>query len=126
MHLLTAGNDASSNVKGAYREVWADMIGSIGVIMGAAVVIRFTGWTWIDPIVAIAMGLGVLPRPSVLFEDTTNALLEGVPGGLCADARTAAVIRIALPSIPWIMEWSLRIWVLPDRAITGFRGRLAR
>ncbi|MBL7590245.1 cation transporter, partial [Escherichia coli] len=34
MRLLTAGKDASFNVKGAYLEVWADMIGSIGVILG--------------------------------------------------------------------------------------------
>ena len=45
MRLLTAGKDASFNVKGAYLEVWADMIGSIGVILGA-LAIRFTGFTW--------------------------------------------------------------------------------
>ncbi|WP_163521176.1 cation transporter, partial [Klebsiella michiganensis] len=46
MRLLTAGKDASFNVKGAYLEVWADMIGSIGVILGA-LAIKFTGFTWI-------------------------------------------------------------------------------
>ena len=53
MRLLTSGKDQSFNVKGAYLEVWADMIGSVGVIAGA-LVIRFTGWTWVDPIVAVA------------------------------------------------------------------------
>ena len=56
MRLLTAGKDASFNVKGAYLEAWADMIGSIGVILGA-LAIQFTGWTWIDPVVAVAIGL---------------------------------------------------------------------
>lgn len=37
------------------------MIGSIGVVAGA-LVIRFTGWTWVDPIVAVAIRLWVLPR----------------------------------------------------------------
>src|SRR3546814_5553725 len=63
-----------------YLEVWADMIGSIGVIAGA-LVIRFTGWTLVDPIVAIAIGLWVLPRTWVLLRDTINVLLEGVPRG---------------------------------------------
>ena len=62
MRLLTAGKDASFNVKGAYLEVWADMIGSVGVILGA-LAIRFTGWRWVDPVVAVAIGLWVLPAP---------------------------------------------------------------
>ena len=45
-----AGKDASLNVKGAYLEVWADMIGSVGVIIGA-LIIRYTGWTWVDAVV---------------------------------------------------------------------------
>ena len=81
MRLLTAGKDASMNVKGAYLEVWADMIGSVGVIAGA-LAIRFTGWTWVDPVVAIGIGLWVLPRTWVLLRDTINVLLEGVPGGI--------------------------------------------
>ena len=48
MKLLSAGKDASLNVKGAYLEVWADMLGSIGVIVGA-ITIMLTGWQWVDP-----------------------------------------------------------------------------
>ncbi|SEM99259.1 cobalt-zinc-cadmium efflux system protein [Sphingomonas gellani] len=89
MRLLTAGKDASFNVKGAYLEVWADMIGSVGVIAGA-VAIRFTGWTWIDPVVAVAIGLWVLPRTWILLRDTSNVLLEGVPRGVVlSDVRAA-------------------------------------
>ena len=81
MKLLSAGKDQSLNVKGAYLEVWADMLGSIGVIAGA-LVIRFTGLTWIDPVVAVGIGLWVLPRTWILLRDTANVLLEGVPQGL--------------------------------------------
>lgn len=81
VRLLTAGKEASFNVKGAYLEVWADMIGSVGVILGA-LAIKFTGWTWVDPVVAVAIGLWVLPRTWILLRDTTNVLLEGVPRGL--------------------------------------------
>ncbi|HVI97483.1 MAG TPA: cation diffusion facilitator family transporter [Sphingomonas sp.] len=81
MRLLMAGKDQSLNVKGAYLEVWADMLGSVGVIVGA-LAIRFTGATWIDPVVAIGIGLWVLPRTWVLLRDTANVLLEGVPRDL--------------------------------------------
>ncbi|NJK45268.1 MAG: cation transporter, partial [Pleurocapsa sp. SU_196_0] len=59
MRVLAGGKDASLNVKGAYLEVWADMLGSLGVI-GAAILIYFTNWSWIDPLVAIGIGLWVL------------------------------------------------------------------
>ena len=94
MRLLTAGKDASFNVKGAYLEVWADMIGSIGVILGA-LAIRFTGFTWIDAIVAVAIGLWVLPRTWILLRDTTNVLLEGVPGGLKLGEVRAAIGEVS-------------------------------
>lgn len=61
MWLLRSGKDSSLNVKGAYLEVWADMLGSIGVI-AAALVIRLTGWVWVDTLVAVGISLWVLPR----------------------------------------------------------------
>lgn len=89
MRLLASGRDASFNMKGAYLEVWADLLGSVGVIVGA-LVIRFTGWTWVDPIVAVAIGLWVLPRTWILLRDTTNVLLEGVPAGFqLAEVRSS-------------------------------------
>lgn len=78
MRLLSTSKDKSLNVKGAYLEVWADMLGSVGVIAGA-LVIRFTGWRFVDPIVAIGIGLWVLPRTWILLKDTTRILLEGAP-----------------------------------------------
>ena len=63
MRVLAGGKDDSLNVKGAYLEVWADMLGSLGVI-AAAVAIYLTSYNWIDPILAIGIGLWVLPRTS--------------------------------------------------------------
>jgi cobalt-zinc-cadmium efflux system protein len=89
MRILAGGKDDSLNVKGAYLEVWADMLGSLGVI-GAAIAIYLTGLNWIDPVVAIAIGLWVLPRTWTLLRDTTHILLQGVPRGFDLQAiRTA-------------------------------------
>lgn len=106
MRLLAAGRDASFNVKGAYLEVWADMIGSVGVIAGA-LAIRFTGWTWVDPVVAIAIGIWVLPRTWILLRDTTNVLLEGVPSGLrLSDIRKAAEDVDGVTGVHDLHVWS--------------------
>ncbi|MHC9419161.1 cation diffusion facilitator family transporter [Sphingomonas citri] len=109
MRLLTAGKDASFNVKGAYLEVWADMVGSVGVIAGAAA-IRFTGWTWIDPIVAVAIGLWVLPRTWILLRDTTNVLLEGVPSSL-----RLTEVRAAIGAVPGVDSLhDLHVWSMSN------------
>ena len=92
MRILAAGKESSLNVKGAYLEVWADMLGSLGVI-AAAILIYFTGWLWLDPVVAIGIGLWVLPRTWVLLRDTTNILLQGVPRGMDLDTIRDTINR---------------------------------
>ena len=81
MLLLTAGKESSLNLKSAYFEVVSDALGSLGVIIGA-IVIRFTGFASVDSIMAILIGLWVLPRAWVLLKESINILLEGVPKGI--------------------------------------------
>ena len=78
MKVLRSGQNESLNVKGAYLEVWADMIGSVGVMIGAGL-IKFTGWAWVDSAVAVLIGLWVLPRTMTLLKSSINILLDGVP-----------------------------------------------
>lgn len=105
MRLLSAGRDNSLNVKGAYLEVWADMLGSLGVIVGA-VVIMLTDWQWVDPLVAIGIGLWVLPRTWTLLKDTTRILLEGVPPHL-----TLGEIRASIAATPGVSGvHDLHVW----------------
>lgn len=107
MRLLSAGKEQSLNVKGAYLEVWADMLGSAGVV-GAAIVIMLTGWTWVDPVMAIAIGLWVVPRTWSLLKDTTQILLEGVPAHLkLADIRTAIASAPGVASVHDLHVWSM-------------------
>lgn len=107
MRFLQSGKDTSLNVKGAYLEVWADMLGSIGVIV-AALVIRFTGWAWVDTLVAVGIGLWVLPRTWVLLKESLNILLEGAPEGVDVDEVARAML--AVPGVTGVHD--LHVWVL--------------
>lgn len=107
MKLLSAGKEHSLNVKGAYLEVWADMLGSIGVIIGAGV-IMLTGWQWVDPLVAIGIGLWVLPRTWILLKDTTQILLEGAPPGIdLTELRAAIAVTPGVAGVHDLHVWSL-------------------
>lgn len=78
LRLLAAGARESLNVKGAYLEVMADMIGSVGVI-AAAITVWLTGWFYADTIIAAAIGLFILPRTYVLMRHALRILMEVAP-----------------------------------------------
>lgn len=107
MRLLAGGKDKSLNVKGAYLEVWSDMLGSVGVIVGA-LLIRYTGWGFIDPLIAVAIGLWVLPRTWILLKESMNILLEGVPQGVDVSKVTEAMT--AVPGVQGVHD--LHVWAL--------------
>lgn len=107
MRLLRAGSGTSLNVKGAYLEVWSDMLGSVGVIIGA-IVIKVTGWTLVDPIIAVLIGLWVLPRTWTLLKQAGHILMQGVPEGM-----DVAAIRKRLIEMPAVQEvHDLHVWSL--------------
>jgi cobalt-zinc-cadmium efflux system protein len=107
MRLLAAGSEESLNIKGAYFEVLADMLGSIGVIV-SAVVIMFTGWTMIDPIVGAAIGLFIVPRTWMLLKHSVNILLEGTPTGFEFER-----LRRELKALPDVVDvHDLHVWTI--------------
>jgi cobalt-zinc-cadmium efflux system protein len=107
MRLLSSDADSNLNVKGAYLEVWADALGSVGVII-AALIVYFTGWTRADPIVAVLIALWVMPRTWTLFKQSVNVLLEGVPEGM-----DLSVIDSRLRSVPGVRDvHDLHIWAI--------------
>ncbi len=139
MRLLAGGKEASLNVKGAYLEVWSDMLGSIGVIVGA-VLIRWTGLAWIDSAVAVAIGLWVLPRTWTLLKASLNVLLEGVPEGIGLDKIEAAIGSVdGVASLHDLHVWavtsgksSLTVHIVrkpdaePQPLLVAVRNRLAK
>ena len=69
----------SLNTRGAYLHVLGDDLGSAGALTAAAV-IALTGWTLADPIISIALALLILFGAWQLLKESTDILLEAVPG----------------------------------------------
>jgi cobalt-zinc-cadmium efflux system protein len=92
--LLREGARESLNVEGAYLEVLADTVGSVGVIVGG-VVLQVTGWTWVDAAVGVAIGLWILPRTWRLGGQAVRILVQAAPPGVDLDAlhRELAAMR---------------------------------
>ncbi|HVK23310.1 MAG TPA: cation diffusion facilitator family transporter [Actinokineospora sp.] len=92
--LLRDGAKESLNVRGAYLEVLADLIGSVGVLLSAAVTLLF-GWRWADPIVGVAIGLWVLPRTWSLARRALHILFQHAPERVDVDELTARLTAVA-------------------------------
>ena len=105
--LLRAGAKESLNVRGAYLEVLADLIGSVGVLVSGALTL-LTGWRYADPIIGVAIGLFVLPRTWTLARRALRILFQHAPHGVDVGASNAELA--ALPGVADVHD--LHVWTL--------------
>jgi cobalt-zinc-cadmium efflux system protein len=87
--------------------VLADTIGSIGVIVGAGVM-AVSGWTWVDPVVGVAIGLWILPRTYRLARHALRILIEAAPAGV--DLERLSADLAALPGVVDVHD--VHVWTL--------------
>ena len=105
--LLREGASDSINLEGAFLEVMADLIGSVGVII-AAILVRYTGWGYADPLFGAAIGLFILPRAWRLGRRALRVLVQAAPEGL-----DLGELRGRLASIPGVTDiHDLHVWTL--------------
>ncbi len=105
--ILRTGSKESLNVRGAYLEVLGDLLGSVAVIIAAAV-IALTGWTRVDLVASVAVALMILPRTWSLLREAVDVLLEATP----KDVDLDAVRRHILDESGVLAAHDLHAWTL--------------
>jgi cobalt-zinc-cadmium efflux system protein len=91
--ILVRAGGRSLNLRAAMLHVVADLLGSVGVIAAAAIILA-TGWLYADPVVSILIGILVLGSSWRVLRESLGVLLEATPEGIDADEvgrRMAAV-----------------------------------
>ena len=83
--VLAGADRRNLNIRGAYLEVLADLLGSAAVI-AAALIIRITGFDRADSVVAILIATAIVPRTLKLLREALDVLLEATPKGVDLDA----------------------------------------
>jgi len=105
--MLRMGARESLAVEGAVVDAMADAAGSVGVIV-AAIVIEVSGWTPIDPILAIVMGVWIVPRTVRLAGRSLRVLLQVAPSHV-----DLGVVRGELLALPGVVDvHDLHVWTL--------------
>ncbi len=108
MALLHGSSQDDHNIKGAFLHVISDTFSSIGVIL-AAVIIVFTGWVFVDPIVSLFIAIGILIWGIQLIRTTTAILLQSAPSQIDMDELDKQ-IRGRFPQIKHIHD--VHLWEL--------------
>lgn len=107
MRMLAEGASESINLRGAYLEVVADLVGSIGVIVAALITLA-TGWIYADPLFAVVIALFILPRAWRLGRQAVRVLVQAAPDRLDLDH-----LRGDLEEIAGVVDvHDLHVWTL--------------
>lgn len=112
--LLRDGARDSLNIRGAYLEVLADTLGSVGVLLAGVVTLAF-GWRYADPLVAIAIGSWVLPRTWSLARQAVRILVQAAPAHVDVGA-----VRAELAALDGVCDvHDLHLWTLTSGMEVG-------
>lgn len=105
--MLRSHSKDSLAVKGAYMEVVADTVGSIGVLIAGIVTVT-TGWPYADVVVAVLVALWVLPRAIALARAALRILSESSPAHIDVEK-----LRSALCAVDGVTDvHDLHVWTL--------------
>jgi cobalt-zinc-cadmium efflux system protein len=91
--VLHPAQSKSLNMRGAYLEVFGDLVGSLAVIV-AALLILITGWMPFDAIASLAIVVLIIPRAWSLLREVVDVLLEATPHGVDLDEVREHITRV--------------------------------
>ncbi len=107
MLMLRADSKDSLAVRGAYLEVLADAVGSVGVLIAGGLILAFN-WTYADIVVGVLISLWVVPRAIKLAAASLRILTQASP--VDVDVETVQADLAALPGVTGVHD--LHVWTL--------------
>ena len=101
------GHEENLNTRGAFLHVVGDMLGSVGAIV-AALIMLATGWYLADPILSALIGMLILWNSWRLLRESVDVLLEATPPAI--DPLTVRRAVVEVPGVSGIHD--LHIWTV--------------
>jgi cobalt-zinc-cadmium efflux system protein len=110
--MLHGSRGGSLNARSAYLHVMGDAFGSVGAL-GAATIIRLTGWTVADPIVSVALSVLILAGAWRLIRESTDILLDAVPRHVAL-----AEVQRRIVGVPGVIAvHDLHVWTVVNGVV---------
>ncbi len=99
------------NLRSALVHMLGDLVGSAAIVLGA-IALRFTGWTWIDPALSIAIAALIVWSAWGIVSDSLNILLEALPRGMALSS-----VKDELRMVDGVIDiHDLHVWSLGSRS----------
>ena len=103
--LFMRGSSHDLNIRGAFLHMAADALVSAGVVVAGALTL-WMGWTWLDPVVSLAIAAVIVWGTWGLFKQSLHLLFDGVPEHI--DPQAVRNCLAALPGVTQVHD--LHIW----------------
>lgn len=105
--LLRRGAAQSLTVKSAFLDMLGDAVAS-GAAIAAGVIMLTTGWRYADPLLAMLVGVLLIPRTYRLLAEVVNVLLEGAPSG--TDMAALSRLMVSVPGVRSVHD--VHVWTV--------------
>jgi cobalt-zinc-cadmium efflux system protein len=76
--MVKSGSEHDLNLRSAFVHLMGDVLSTVGAV-AAGVIIYFSGWNWLDPLVSILIGFLILWNAWGILREAVNILLEATP-----------------------------------------------
>jgi len=105
--MFMRGSAHDLNLRGAFLHMAADALVSVGVVAAGALTL-WVGWSWLDPVVSLAIAAVIVWGTWDLFKQSLNLLFDGVPHHIDPHA-----VQLCLADLPGVSQvHDLHIWAM--------------
>ena len=110
--LFLKGRHEDLNVRSSFLHLAGDAAIALGVVI-AGLVIRATGWMWLDPFVSLAIGLLIVAGTLGLLRESMDLAMDAVPKSI--DPAAVEAYLAALPGVTAVHD--LHIWAMSTTGV---------
>ncbi|HEX7541245.1 MAG TPA: cation diffusion facilitator family transporter [Anaerolineales bacterium] len=91
--LVRRGSEQDLNLRSAFLHLMGDVLSTVGAVI-AGIIIRFTGWNWLDALVSILIGFLILWNAWGILRESLEILMESTPADINLDTLRRDMLAV--------------------------------
>jgi len=105
--LVKDGSEHDLNLRSAFLHLMGDVMSTLGAVI-AGVIIAFTNWNWLDPLVSVLIGFFILWNAWGILRQSVHILLESAPESIDMDSMIQSMLKVeGVRGVHDLHVWSL-------------------
>jgi cobalt-zinc-cadmium efflux system protein len=91
--LVKSGSDHDLNLRSTFLHLMGDVLSTLGAVV-AGIIIAFTSWNWLDPLVSVLIGAFILWNAWSILRQSIHILLESTPESIDMDSMVESLLKV--------------------------------